>query len=600
MKGHIILCGLGKVGFSILELLHGLGEHVVVVSREVPADWMRRARSMAGRLVLDDARSDEVLLEAGLRQARALIVATNDDLANIEVALDADRLAPGIPVVVRMYDDDLAERVRRELPVRAVLNAAALSAPAFVAAALGEHVLRALDVEGTAVTILTLRVKGPETGEGSTLAALAQAQNVIPLAVRAGDASHRLAPALDSVLARGDEVVAASAHGPEADALPSAPARRRFWPVGRPAGWSGQWERPRVPLWRLVGVIWRNAPPALRAVFLLLQLLLLIGVGVFRVALDLSWIDALYFTVTVMTTVGFGDITLLHAHPLVKLFGCALMIAGASTLVVIFSIISDYLVTQRMERLLGPARSTASGHIVVVGIGNLGLRVAQRLHALGRSVLAVERNEHSQLVSRLPPDVPVVIGDASRPDVLHQAAVDRAEAVLALTDDDLVNLRIAHEVKQAPKRPRTVARLFQSMLAGKLGPATLGIDQALNPSQAAAATFAACALVPSAVHGFTLGGRLLVLRWTEPGEAAPLIGRSIAGLREDGILVLTARRAASPEPVEEDVVRPGDRLLVLEEYLPARRRTAAAALVELGEEIPAAVERLPGAELGSA
>lgn len=65
MKNHIVLCGLGKVGISILETLHHQNQTVVVIAREVHPDWERRAKRLAARLIIADARDEEVLVEAG-------------------------------------------------------------------------------------------------------------------------------------------------------------------------------------------------------------------------------------------------------------------------------------------------------------------------------------------------------------------------------------------------------------------------------------------------------------------------------------------------------------------------------------------------------
>jgi Trk K+ transport system NAD-binding subunit len=157
-SNHIILCGLGKIGYSVLELLHELDEPVVVVTRDIPAEWRSRVESLAARVIIGDARLEEVLLESGIRKARSIVICTNDDLANLEIALDSKRLAPDAGVVLRLYDLELADRVRRDLDVRAVLNAADLAAPAFVAAALGDEVLRSFDIHDTFVSIISLPI----------------------------------------------------------------------------------------------------------------------------------------------------------------------------------------------------------------------------------------------------------------------------------------------------------------------------------------------------------------------------------------------------------------------------------------------------------
>src|SRR4029079_5849520 len=76
-----------------------------------------------------DARRDELLVEAGVERARAVVCATNDDLANLEVALDSKRMNPNIRVVLRMFDQGLANKVGGALDLDQTFSASALVAP---------------------------------------------------------------------------------------------------------------------------------------------------------------------------------------------------------------------------------------------------------------------------------------------------------------------------------------------------------------------------------------------------------------------------------------------------------------------------------------
>jgi Trk K+ transport system NAD-binding subunit len=567
MTGHIILCGLGKIGYSILELLKTLEEPVVVVSRDVQQDWRSRTDALADQLILGDARLEEVLLKAGIQSARAIIVCTNDDLANLEIALDANRLAPDIAVVLRIYDSQLGERIRRDIDARAVLNAAELAAPAFVAAALGDEVVRAFDVDGSFINIISLEVTNVATGVGSSLGDLAAKLDVTPVSLSRADIEHVPAPSLKTVLEAGDRVTVA-ATGSALSALQHNAELNYGFSHHHPASFHDRTKRPiwapiRVDPVGLIRRIWKNASRPLRFAFLALNGLVAISTLVFHFGWHLSWLNAFYFTIATMTTVGFGDISLLSAPPLLKMFGCLLMVGGAALLVVFYSVITDYLVTQRFEQVMGRRQSALEHHIV-------GYRVALRLHKLGEPVLAVERNPDAQFRSELPPEIPVLIGDASQPLIAEQAGISRARSVLAVTNDDLANLRVAHQAEASNPDVRTVVRLFQSTLANKLSASILGINQSLNPSQAAAATFVACALAPNVLQGFVLSSRLFMLRWLDGSHLPDCVNRSVRSIRDTlGCLVLLRQRmgqAVMEDVRASDTIQEGDRLVVLEEY----------------------------------
>ena len=74
----------------------------------------------------------------------------------------------------------------------------------------------------------------------------------------------------------------------------------------------------------------------------------------------LSWTDAFYFTVTVMTTTGFGDINLLNSSPTTKLFGAALMLSAVVLASLTFSFIADRLFKKRAEVALGRAATSSA------------------------------------------------------------------------------------------------------------------------------------------------------------------------------------------------------------------------------------------------
>lgn len=565
MNGHVVLCGLGKVAISTLEILHGLHVPVVIIAREVPSEWARRVERWAARVELDDDRDETALIEADLRSARALIIATDDDLANLETALDACELAPDVPVVVRLYDRQLAERVRRYLPVRAVLNAGDVAAGAFVAAVLGGDRLTSFAAQTSAVEVYEVAARAADEAAGRNAADIAEDLNAIPISVCAGSGTG---PTLcDGPLRTGDRVLLARARlSSPPGGLPSlrgSKRRRR----------RRAWKREGKSVARMVADLWRQAPPILRTALIAFTSVVALGVVVFRFGLGLTWLNSLYFTASIVTTVGFGDISLLNASDAVKLFGTGLMLSGVALLVVGFGVVTDYLVSHRIEQALGRPGTTLRDHIIVAGLGNLGHRVALDLHDLDRSVLAVDQRSDLRFVSALGDDVPVLYGDASDERTLKQAGVEHARAVAAVTDNDIANLRIAELAKTMNGNVRTVVRLFSTRLVGRLGTTALGVDVALNPSVTAGATFAAAALASGVLQGLVHDGRLLMLRTGSPDLVRACVGRTVAEVRRDRTAMVMFRRPRRADRAR--VADPGERiaeddeLIVLDEFVAA-------------------------------
>src|SRR5262249_53831188 len=135
----VVVCGLGQVGYRTCDLLLRLGETVVVVAQDAREERRRGVLDRGARLIVADARDEARLAEAGVREAKALLALTNHDLVNVEIALDAKRLRPDLPVVVRLFDQQLARHLERSFDLRRALGVSAVAAPTFAAAALGER-----------------------------------------------------------------------------------------------------------------------------------------------------------------------------------------------------------------------------------------------------------------------------------------------------------------------------------------------------------------------------------------------------------------------------------------------------------------------------
>ncbi|MGI9122573.1 MAG: potassium channel family protein, partial [Rubrobacter sp.] len=88
--------------------------------------------------------------------------------------------------------------------------------------------------------------------------------------------------------------------------------------------------------------------------------------------LELSLLDALYFVVVTVATVGYGDINLLEASAPLKVFGIAMIMFGALTLALMFGLVTDAIVGARLVRALGQYPVPRRDHVVVCGVGTTG------------------------------------------------------------------------------------------------------------------------------------------------------------------------------------------------------------------------------------
>jgi Trk K+ transport system NAD-binding subunit len=206
--GHVIVCGLGNIGYRVVEELLGYGERVVVIEMARDGRFVATARRLGVPVIVGDATVREVLRQAHSPTARAVITATSSDLVNLEVALLARDLNAGQRVVVRLSDPNLAASLRESADIRLALSVPVLSAPAFVAGLFGDRVLSVCLVAGHLLAVLNLRI-GPQDSSllGSTVRAVAVNYCLLPVALTAADGKRHPRP-LDMRLGPGDQLVA--------------------------------------------------------------------------------------------------------------------------------------------------------------------------------------------------------------------------------------------------------------------------------------------------------------------------------------------------------------------------------------------------------
>ncbi|GAB4123529.1 MAG: NAD-binding protein [Roseiflexaceae bacterium] len=142
----VIVCGLGKVGYRVIRQLHAMRPRpriVVVRLADGRPDFPQRIAELAGvRLVIGDAREEEVLRQAGISQAFSVAALTSDDLLNLQISLAARRLRPDVHIVLRVFSDGLAERLGEMFGIRTTYSTSALASPTLAAAALVGGVLQ--------------------------------------------------------------------------------------------------------------------------------------------------------------------------------------------------------------------------------------------------------------------------------------------------------------------------------------------------------------------------------------------------------------------------------------------------------------------------
>ncbi|MGH3166539.1 MAG: NAD-binding protein [Trebonia sp.] len=547
-RGHVIVCGLPGVGLRIVEQLTLSGVPAIVVDDDPDPALARHVAAWGVPLVMGSTRAEETLASAGLVGAVAVICAQHDDLRTLETSLLARRLRADVRVVAQLTNPAVG-RALKQVGV-AVLDVADLSAPSIAEACLR---LGVQDMTLSGMRFLAVRTVAPRAASLRELYG-----DLAPIAVvPAGDGDVVVCPGRDALARPGDEVtlIATPAELRAASVL-DFPERTMVPPRRSPA-------RPPSLAGRLRGLVFLVLHSADRRLAVALGALIIVlaaSTVVLRLAYEaetgqhISLLNALYFTVETITTVGFGDYTFRWQSPWLIAFATALMLAGALFVAVFFALLTNLIVSRRIEESLGRQQITrADGHVLVAGLGTVGLRVVQQLHAAGSDVVVVEKDEHNRHLGQVRAlGVPVVIADATLPEVLRSVRLASASAVAVLTSDDLANLETGLAVRdQLSGRWETipvVLRIFDPQLARSVKE-TFGFRNVRSTAALAAPWFVGAALGLDVLSTFYAGDELLLV-----ARLTVTPGGGLHGLRMHDLAartrVLAIRRAADRSVLE--------------------------------------------------
>jgi Trk K+ transport system NAD-binding subunit len=209
--------------------------------------------------------------------------------------------------------------------------------------------------------------------------------------------------------------------------------------------------------------------------------------------------------------------------------------------------------------------STYRDHVVIAGIGRLGFRIVQQLLDFGEEVVGVEINSGSEFVQRvLDVKVPIIFGDATRPDVLEQAGVPQASAIVTCTENDMTNLEIALIAREVNEDVHVVLRMFDHDMAQKIARG-FKIPTAFSTSALAAPAFARAATRSDVTHAFYVGDQLLNVSEMTVNHDSNLVGQQVCDLESelDFTMILHSRGGTvdlHPDPKTE--LQAGDRICV--------------------------------------
>ncbi|HEV8625428.1 MAG TPA: potassium channel protein [Acidimicrobiia bacterium] len=289
-------------------------------------------------------------------------------------------------------------------------------------------------------------------------------------------------------------------------------------------------------------------------------------------ALGFPWLDALYQTVTTVTTVGFREVQPLSAGG--QAFTIVLILVGVGTALFTFTQVLEVVVEGHVQEVLGRRRmereiARMSGHVIVCGFGRVGRNLAQYVTGAGEDVVVIDHDPVR--ASAAEGAAHVVQGDATNDEVLKEAGIERARVLVTALNTDAANLFVTLTARSLRPDLFIVARARVESSEGKLTQA--GADRVVNPQGIGGARMAAFVLQPHVAEFLDVvmhdGSLEFRLEEVPLPKGSPLAGRSLrdAHIRDStGALILALRDSGggfTTNPPPETVLEAGQILIAI-------------------------------------
>jgi voltage-gated potassium channel len=204
-RNHFVVIGVGKVGYQVIRQLLELRESVVAIEMASGSALLGELFDKGVPVIQGNARVSSVLEQAGVRQARAVIVTTSDDLTNLDAAITARELNRDAKIVIRLFDETLATKVAGAFSMPTI-STSQVAAPAFIAAATGRKIYQGFQLAGQYVHFTDITICPTGRLVGVSVAEI-QADKQMNVVMQQGVRGVNVNPDPDIVLEPGDTIL---------------------------------------------------------------------------------------------------------------------------------------------------------------------------------------------------------------------------------------------------------------------------------------------------------------------------------------------------------------------------------------------------------
>ena len=268
----------------------------------------------------------------------------------------------------------------------------------------------------------------------------------------------------------------------------------------------------------------------LRIALMLVLSVLVLGTTGYMLIEKLSLIDALYTTISMMSTVG------MVVHPLSlagRLLTIGVMVLGVGSLFYTFGVVMEFFIEghfseQIRKRFMEKKIARLHHHYIVCGFGRVGSQIVEELVAAHRPFVIIDEQE-SNIRICLQQGYLALQGDATSDVLLREAGIGRAKGVLVATENDAHNISVTLSARHLNKDVFIVARANYDETKAKLELA--GANRIISPYAMAGRRMANLAIKPEVVECVEMltkaGGVELAVEEIIIAPTSSLVGKTL-------------------------------------------------------------------------
>ncbi len=606
-QDRFIICGLGSLGQQCVINLKKFDYDPFEVN--ITAIDQRRIRTweiddlpsyLAAAPVLGDCRREDMLKKAGIEQSRAILIVTSNESTNVECAIAARRLNPNIQIILRSSRHSLNALLARQLGNFVALDATELPAMTFALAGLGEDIVSVFRIgrHRFRVTERLVQAGDPRFDQRPVhqlhqglfrlldLNPVETPQQPMGWATTASSIFHRWQPHVR--VEPGDRIAyieVSNATDPAVENRNLLKTLSQWIDDLRHSDWQKQlrsWRQSsEESLGRVVAIALSTALVLWITGTLLLKFNFNDGLGT-----ELTWVKAISLG-AILLLGGYGDVFGGFGRPVtpgwVQLVCLAITVVSILVVLGVLGLVADRLLNSRFDFLQKRPRIPRSNHVVVVGLGRIGRKVASLLTEFNQPLVALDAKPKT---AELSAQIPLLTGDILQE--LSAANLATAKSIIAVTDDQMLNLEVALLASEKTLSHtfspvvRTRSQTFSDNLTAMMPQAQAFCAYALS-----AEAFAGAAFGENILGLFRLGGQnILIAEYAiVPGDT--LSGKQMGHIAYGYGVVPILRDTRDHKghlctilmPTDDQRLVPGDRLFVLSSINGLRR-------IERGQRTP--------------